>query len=144
MKTALRILLVLIIAIVSIATAETAMMMWLGATPWDVSGNLFWLGILPSQVIVIGLATLALILLYRRNLKVYASLFIIIHVALYTTLLNSLANPWQDIATYWIGIICANAIWLTIAMRMGGLRPQHTIPAASNNEPTATEPPANP
>jgi hypothetical protein len=131
MKTALRILLVFIVALISVAASETAMITWLEVTPWDVTGNLFWLGILPTQVIVIGLATLTLSALYRRNRKVYATLFIAVHVALYTTMLSALANPWPDIATYWIAIFCANAIWLTIA-----LRSQPPIPAVPDDGPT--------
>jgi len=118
MKAALRILLVLLVALLCIVASEAGMIAWLNFAPIDVTGGIFWRGILPLQVLIIGIATLVLSRLYRRSLALYASVFVVAYVTIYGMLLRGLANPWEDVVTYWGAVLIANAIWLSIAYRL--------------------------
>jgi DMSO/TMAO reductase YedYZ heme-binding membrane subunit len=118
MKAALRILLVLLVVLLCIVASEAGMIAWLNIAPFDVTGGMFWRGILPLQVLIIGIATLALSRIYRRSLALYAGVFVVAHMTIYGMFLRSLANPWEDVATYWGAVIIANAIWLSIAYRL--------------------------
>ncbi|MEM7077376.1 MAG: hypothetical protein AAF513_01995 [Pseudomonadota bacterium] len=117
MKIALHGLLIVTVALVSVALSEVLMTaLWLPYAPFDVTGSYFLLGVLPIEFMVVawGAAMLLKILRQRLNLyfAAYIALFCLAH-ALELTVLAS--NPLGDALRYaGIILLCGVVWWLLL------------------------------
>ena len=102
MKTALNTGLVVLVAIVSVALAEAAMIIWLGLVDelFDVTGSIWLRAILPVVSVLIVLQTLALWRIYRQNPLRYGLTYAVVYPLLHAFLLSRFFNPPADIAMY--------------------------------------------
>ena len=81
MRTALKTALVILVAIISVPLAEAGMIIWLGLSDelFDVTGNIWLLGILPVVFLLVTLQTLALWPIYRQNPLRYGLIYAILY-----------------------------------------------------------------
>ena len=102
MKTALKIVLVAVAAIISVPIAEVGLMTWLGLSDGllDVTGSLWPRGILPVLFLVVTLQTLALWRIYRQNPLRYGLIYGSVFPLLHGFFLGQYFNPAADVAMY--------------------------------------------
>ena len=110
-------LLVILVAIVSVGISEVTLVTWLNMTALEVTANIFWLGILPAQLLTVGIATLILMVIFKHNPKVYLPIYGVVFAGLHAYELNSLFNPPQDILLYMTVIVIGCALWFSLLWR---------------------------
>ena len=78
------------------------MIIWLGLSDelFDVTGNIWLLGILPVVFLLVTLQTLALWPIYRQSPLRYGLIYAILYPSAHALLLSQFFNPPADIAMY--------------------------------------------
>ena len=99
--------------LLSVILSEITMVPWLTNVGFDATGAFFWAALLPSQLIVVGIATAVLVSAFRRKPHWSPPLYAGIYISAHAIELQVLGNPPQDIALYVIAIAMACGVWFT-------------------------------
>lgn len=110
-------LIVILVAVISVGVSEITLITWLSMTPMEVTANIFWTGILPAELLTVGIATLVLMAVFKHNPTVYLPIYAFVFAGLHAYELNSFFNPPQDILLYMIAIAIACALWFSLLWR---------------------------
>lgn len=118
MKTTLYTIFVVLISIVSPVIGDMLMVGWLSLGVADVTGNYFLLGILPIEMVAVGMTTLALFTAYKHRATLYMPLYLVASVVVHFFYLQFLGNPMSDIGAYLAGVLIGCAIWFSLMWRL--------------------------
>lgn len=110
-------ILVILVAIVSVALSEVLLINWLNIAPFAITSSIFAFGVFPVQILLVGITTALLFKAYKFNAKIYMPLYAVVYIAAHAAELNSFNNPIQDIALYAVAILVACMIWFYIVSR---------------------------
>jgi len=118
MKTTLYVLLVLLISIISPMVGDMLMVGWLSLGIADITGNYFSLGILPVEIVAVGITTAILFTAYKHKATLYMPMYIALSVAVHVFYLQFLGNPMSDISLYLAGVLIGCAVWFSLMWRL--------------------------
>ena len=98
----MKIALVVLVAILSVALSEVGLFIWLRASSrlMDITGSFFLRGVLPVELIVVTLQTLVLWKVYRSAPLRYGLIYAGTYALLHCVFLQRLNNPPADLARY--------------------------------------------
>lgn len=112
-------LIVIVVALASVVASELLLTsVWLPNAPMAVTSNLFWLGLLPVQLVIVALTTLLLFKVYKHAPAIYLPLYAASFALLHALELNMLNNPMQDIVQYVLAIALACLLWFGLFIRL--------------------------
>lgn len=108
----MKIALVVLAAILSVVFSEVGLFIWLRASSrWmDITGSFFLRGVLPVELIVVTLQTLALWKIYRSAPLRYGLIYGGTYALLHCVFLQRLNNPPADLARYLVTDLGAAAL----------------------------------
>ena len=110
-------LLVILVAVISVGVSEVTLITWLSMAPMEVTANIFWTGILPAELLTVGIATLLLMAVFKHNPTAYLPTYAVMFAGLHAYELDSFLNPPQDILLYMTAIAIACALWFSLLWR---------------------------
>jgi len=103
--------LVTFIAIAAVIASELLIIVGFLQLPIDITGNFYWLGLLPGHLIIVGLIVLILRGLFAWNRNWYVPLFIIVFSGFYVFYLTSFFNPLETVIQYLASAIPVCLFW---------------------------------
>ena len=109
---------VVLVGLISVGLSEMVMHTWLSNVGFDATGAFFWKAVIPVQLVVVGITTVLLALIYRSRYRIFLPLYALVYIGAHCMELNSFGNPPMDILQYVLAIVIACAVWFTVLWQL--------------------------